>query len=192
MVDDTNDFAGTNTDQLLAETSDYWNKSSSSNLYNLIDIYNSRMGTISSNCQKVADIRSVDNATGSVLDDFGKDRDTYRVSNDDSLYRFMIYIKFMLAKANGTLPNIINISSTALSQSHELKVFQSGIRHIKIKLPLAEITDLKTEKLILTNLKQLVDLGIWLDSISFIAKTSSEDFIGLTSLSSEHVKLTAE
>ena len=39
------------TDQLLAEIADYWNKNPDSNLYKLVDIYNSGFNSIANDLQ---------------------------------------------------------------------------------------------------------------------------------------------
>lgn len=191
MVDDTNMSPSTTTSQLVAEASSYWRKDTDSNLYQLMDVYNGHMGMVSMGCQTVANMRSMGNAQGEVLDQFGQDRNTYRTSNDDELYRFTIYIKYLLANATGTVPSIGTIASQAFNRPHGITIYRSGTRHIVVKLPLDDVNDIKTEKLIAANIKQLVALGIWLDSISFVSATSSQEYYGVTTLSHESVKLTA-
>ena len=60
-----------------------------------------------------------------------------------------------------------------------------------VKLPLDDVNDINTEKLIAANIKQLVVLGVWLDSISFVSATNSQEYYGVTTLSHESVKLMA-
>lgn len=191
MVDDTNMSPSTTTPQLVAEASSYWRKDTGSNLYQLIDVYNSHMGMVSASCQAVANIRNMANAQGTVLDQFGQDRNTRRTSDDDVLYRFTIYIKYLLANATGTVPSIGTIASQAFNRPHGITIYRSGTRHIVVKLPLDDVNDINTEKVIANNIKQLVALGVWLDSISFVSATNSQECYGVTTLSHESVKLTA-
>ena len=102
------------TDQLLAEIADYWNKSPDSNLYKLVDIYNSGFNSIANDLQTVDDWRAVNQAEGSTLDLIGEDEQAYRVTQDDNDYRFWIWIKFLIARAQGTYPSVIKINQSSL------------------------------------------------------------------------------
>ena len=161
MVDDTNAISPTSTDELLAEVSQYWAIYNGSNLWQLMDVLNKPMTDISATAKQVEDFREINVASGSTLDLFGEDFKASRVNHDDELYRFLIYIKSLVAKSQGTAPSIVNISETALQKKQGVKVFQNGVRHIIIQIPLDKIDSLKTERLILENLKGLVALGIW-------------------------------
>lgn len=192
MVYDTNATFPTSTDELLAEVSQYWANYNGSNLWQLMDVLNKSMTEISENAKQVEDFREINVASGSTLDLFGEDFKASRVNHDDELYRFLIYIKSLVAKSQGTVPSIVNISETALQKKQGVKVFQNGTRHIVIQIPLSKIDSLKTERLILDNLKGLVALGIWLDKISFDTKTDALQYLGATTTIYEKVKLVAE
>lgn len=192
MVDDTNAISPTNTDELLAEISQYWANYNGSNLWQLMDVLNKPMTDISTTAKQVENYREINVASGSTLDLFGEDFKASRVNHDDELYRFLIYIKSLVAKSQGTVPSIVNISETALQKKQGVKVFQNGIRHIIIQIPLSKVDSLKTERLILENLKELVALGIWLDKISFDTKTDALQYLGATTTITEKVKLVAE
>ncbi|KGG53980.1 DUF2612 domain-containing protein [Lactobacillus sp. wkB10] len=192
MVDDTNAESPTSTDELLAEVSQYWANYNGSNLWQLMDVLNKPMTDISATAQQVENYREINVASGSTLDLFGEDFKASRVNHDDELYRFLIYIKSLVAKSQGTVPSIVNISETALQKRQGVKVFQNGTRHIIIQIPLSKIDSLKTERLILDNLKGLVALGIWLDKISFDTKTDAQHYLGTTTTIYEKVKLVAE
>ncbi|MCT6891246.1 MAG: hypothetical protein M3Z87_16560, partial [Lactobacillus sp.] len=131
-------------------------------------------------------------AQGTTLDILGEDRKAYRPSDEDNLYRFLIYIKFLIARAQGTPPSILGISEAALQRDKGFKIFKVKTRHIIIKIPFEEIDNIGIEKLILDNLQELVALGIWLDGISFEVKTNATDYIGAAVMSTEYVKLRAE
>ena len=45
--------------------------------------------------------RGIQDAEGTTLDLFGKDINTYRPTKDDPPYRFLIYLKNLLARAQG-------------------------------------------------------------------------------------------
>ena len=192
MVDDTNAESPTSTDELLAEVSQYWANYNGSNLWQLMDALNKPMTDISATAKQVEDYREINVASGSTLDLFGDDFKASRVNHDDELYRFLIYIKSLVAKSQGTVPSIVNISETALQKKQGVKVFQNGVRHIIIQIPLSKVDSLKTERLILENLKELVALGIWLDKISFDTRTDALQYLGATTTITEKVNLVAE
>lgn len=192
MVDDTNASSPTSTDELLAEVSQYWANYNGSNLWQLMDVLNKPMTDISATAKQVEDVREINVASGSTLDLFGEDYKVSRVNHDDDLYRFLIYIKSLVAKSQGTVPSIVNISETALQKKQGVKVFQNGTRHIIIQIPLEKIENLKTERLLLDNLKQLVALGIWLDRISFDTRTDATQYLGSTITDHEKINLIAE
>lgn len=192
MVDDTNATSPTSTDELLAEVSQYWANYNGSNLWQLMDVLNKPMTDISATAKQVEDVREINVASGSTLDLFGEDYKVSRVNHDDDLYRFLIYIKSLVAKSQGTVPSIVNISETALQKKQGVKVFQNGTRHIIIQIPLEKIENLKTERLLLDNLKQLVALGIWLDRISFDTRTDATQYLGSTITDHEKINLIAE
>lgn len=192
MVYDTNATFPTSTDELLAEVSQYWANYNGSNLWQLMDVLNKPMTDISTTAKQVENYREINVASGSTLDLFGEDFKASRVNHDDELYRFLIYIKSLVAKSQGTVPSIVNISETALQKKQGVKVFQNGIRHIIIQIPLSKVDSLKTERLILENLKELVALGIWLDKISFDTRTDVLQYLGATITNYEKVNLVAE
>lgn len=192
MVDDTNAISPTSTDELLAEVSQYWANYNGSNLWQLMDVLNKPMTDISATAQQIENYREINVADGSTLDLFGEDFKAGRVNHDDELYRFLIYIKSLVAKSQGTVPSIVNISETALQKKQGVKVFQNGVRHIIIQIPLSKVDSLKTERLILENLKELVALGIWLDRISFNTRTDATQYLGATITNYEKVNLVAE
>ena len=192
MVDDTNAISPTSTDELLAEVSQYWANYNGSNLWQLMDVLNKPMSDISATAQQIENYREINVASGSTLDLFGEDFKASRVNHDDELYRFLIYIKSLVAKSQGTVPSIVNISETALQKKQGVKVFQNGVRHIIIQIPLSKVDSLKTERLILENLKELVALGIWLDRISFNTRTDATQYLGATITNYEKVNLVAE
>ena len=192
MVDDTNAISPTSTDELLAEVSQYWANYNGSNLWQLMDVLNKPMTDISATAQQVENYREINVASGSTLDLFGEDFKASRVNHDDELYRFLIYIKSLVAKSQGTVPSIVNISETALQKKQGVKIFQNGTRHIIIQIPLDQISDLKTERLLLDNLKELVALGIWLDQIKFDAATEATEYIGTATTYHETVNLVAD
>lgn len=192
MVDDTNAESPTSTDELLAEISQYWANYNGSNLWQLMDALNKSMTDISATAQQIENYREINVASGSTLDLFGEDFKASRVNHDDELYRFLIYIKSLVAKSQGTVPSIVNISETALQKKQGVKIFQNGTRHIIIQIPLDQISDLKTERLLLDNLKELVALGIWLDQIKFDAATEATEYIGTATTYHETVNLVAD
>lgn len=192
MVDDTNAISPTSTDELLAEVSQYWANYNGSNLWQLMDVLNKPMTDISATAQQIENYREINVASGSTLDLFGEDFKASRVNHDDELYRFLIYIKSLVAKSQGTVPSIVNISETALQKKQGVKIFQNSTRHIIIQIPLDQISDLKTERLLLDNLKELVALGIWLDQIKFDAATEATEYIGTATTYHETVNLVAD
>lgn len=192
MVNDTNSMPPTTTDQLLAEISQYWANYNGSNLWNLMDAFNRPITLVSQSAKQVEEWREIKNAKGAALDMIGQDYSAYRTSDDDNIYRFLIYVRFLLSHAQGTTSSIIQITETALQRQSGVKIIQTGPRHIVIKIPFSEVTNLKTEKLMLNNLKQLVAMGFWLDKIAFDSQTDSLDYFGSDVVYSEHIHLVAE
>lgn len=166
------------TDELIAEVSDHWEKAPEGNFYKLLDTFNESIESISYNSEKVAEWRAIKNAEGTTLDLLGEDRTAYRPTEADDPYRFLIWIKILLSKAQGTMPSIVKISGTALQNYDGFKVWKTGIRHIAISIPYSYMTDLPTEKFILDNLQRLVAMGIWIDKIVLPAPTRIDGYIG--------------
>lgn len=192
MIKDTNSMPPTTTDQLLAEISQYWANYNGSKLWNLMDAFNRPITMVSQSAKKIEEWREIKNAQGSALDMIGQDYSAFRTSDDDNIYRFLIYIRFLLSHAQGTTASVMEITQTALQLKEGVKIIQTGPRHIVIKIPLRQITNLKTERLILNNLKQLVALGFWLDRVAFDASTDAIDYFGATVVSAEQIKLSAQ
>lgn len=192
MVRDTNSILPTTTNELLAEISQYWANHQGTNLWQLVDAFNQPLNGISASASQVEKWREINQAQGSALDMLGQDHRTYRPSDDDDFYRFLIYIRLLLARAQGTVPNILTIAKTALQKDQGFKIFATTTRHFILKIPYSEIENIKTEKLILSNLKQLAALGTWLDRIDFDAKTDAVDYFGAATLAAERVKLVAQ
>ncbi|OXC23207.1 hypothetical protein AYP92_08080 [Lactobacillus crispatus] len=160
------------TDQLIDLLSHHWYKRHDGNLYKLLDIYNSNLEQISDSGEKVAEWRAIKNAEGTTLDLFGKDIETYRPTKDDPPYRFLIYLKTLLARAQGTRPSIVKITSAAIGTDQGLKIWNTGIpRHVGIQIPWDYVSQWPIEKFLLKNLQHMLDLGYWLDVIVFKTTT---------------------
>ena len=170
------------TDQLLAEIADYWNKNPDSNLYKLVDIYNSGFNSIANDLQTVDDWRAVNQAEGSTLDLIGEDEQAYRVTQDDNEYRFWIWIKFLIARAQGTYPSVIKINQSSLGTDESLKILPSDQpHHVNIQLPWDYISSNYMQKFLSKNLQGLLALGNWLDVIVFYAPTQKQNYLGVVS-----------
>lgn len=170
------------TDQLLAEIADYWNKSPDSNLYKLVDIYNSGFNSIANDLQTVDDWRAVNQAEGSTLDLIGEDEQAYRVTQDDNEYRFWIWIKFLIARAQGTYPSVIKINQSSLGTDESLKILPSDQpHHVNIQLPWDYISSDYMQKFLSKNLQGLLALGNWLDVIVFYTTTQKQNYLGVVS-----------
>lgn len=170
------------TDQLLAEIAEYWNKSPDSNLYKLIDIYNSGFNSIANDLQTVDDWRAVNQAEGTTLDLIGEDEQAYRVTQDDDEYRFWIWIKSLIARAQGTYPSIIQINQSSLGTDESLKILPSDQpHHVNIQLPWDYISSNYMQKFLSRNLQGLLALGNWLDVIVFYAPTQKQNYLGVVS-----------
>ena len=170
------------TDQLLAEIADYWNKRPDSNLYKLVDIYNSGFNSIANDLQTVDDWRAVNQAEGSTLDLIGEDEQAYRVTQDDNEYRFWIWIKFLIARAQGTYPSVIRINQSSLGTDESLKILPSDQpHHVNIQLPWDYISSDYMQKFLSKNLQGLLALGNWLDVIVFYATTQKQNYLGVVS-----------
>lgn len=155
------------TDELMSELSTHWDRRQNSNLYKLLDVYNTRMVKIAKKSKRIAKQRSIKKAKGGALNLMGKDRGLIRNTNDDNLFRFMVYIKTLLSKADGTFPKIAEITGTALNSNEEIRIIKTGVHHISVSLPLDMFKDSESQKLIIKNISQLTALGIWLDNFIF-------------------------
>ena len=154
------------------ELSDHWNKSEGSNIYKLLDTVVEPLSTIFTQEDKISDERAINKASGSMLTLMGKDRSISRNTNDDELFRFLVYIKALLGQADGTFPKIAEITNNALNTNEEIRIKKNGIRHISIIFPLDVFKDNDAQRIIINGVSQLVSLGIWVDDFIF---ESSED-----------------
>lgn len=167
------------TDQLLAEISDRWVKDPRSNMYKLIDSYNAPLEQISDMANRVEEWRAIADAEGTTLDLFGKDIKTARPTKEDDPYRFLIRLKYLLAKAQGTIPSIVKIVSTALGTDKGIKIWHTAApRHIGIQIPWDWVSQWPIEKFLLENLQHMLALGYWLDVIVFNAPTHVQAYLG--------------
>ena len=143
------------------------------------------MAGLSQAAQEIEDWREVKNAEGTTLDMIGRDREAYRPSNDDDVYRFLIYIRYLLSRAQGTIPNIVNVTSTALQIDGSVDVFNTGSpHHIGISIPADQIKNLKMQKFVAGKLQQMIALGYWIDEIIFRTSTTLPLYIGVSGQSS--------
>lgn len=176
------------TDQLIDLLSHHWYKRHDGNLYKLLDIYNSHLEQISDCGEKVAEWRAIKNAEGTTLDLFGKDIETYRPTKDDPPYRFLIYLKTLLARAQGTRPSIVKITSAAIGTDQGLKIWNTGTpRHIGIQIPWDYVSQWPIEKFLLKNLQNMLALGYWLDVIVFKTTTHLPLYIAVGGQDRTHI-----
>ena len=170
------------TDELLAEISDYWDKRPDSNMYKLMDAFNQPLESISNNAEKVERWRALQDAKGTTLDLFGKDISTYRPTKSDPPYRFLIYLKTLLARAQGTIPSIVKITGEAIGTRQGIKIWKTkNPRHVGIMLPWDYVNDDYVQRFLVNNLQHMLALGYWLDVIVFKTTTHLPLYIGIGS-----------
>lgn len=168
------------TDQLLTLPSHHWYKEHDGNLYKLLNVFNGDLERISDSGDKVAKWRGIFDAEGTTLDLFGKDISTYRPTKSDPPYRFLIYLKTLLARAQGTIPSIVKITGEALGTKQGLKIWKTGPpRHIAIQIPWDYVSEWPVEKFLLENLQHMLALGYWLDEIVFVTTTKLPLYVGM-------------
>ena len=161
------------TDELLAEISDHWVKDPNGNLYKLLDTYNGGFEQISDMANQVEEWRGIQDAKGTTLDLFGQNLSTSRPTQKDDSYRFLLRLKVLLSRAQGTLPSITHITSTALGTTQDIQIWNTDMpRHIGIQLPWDYINDNYIQRFLLANLKHMIPLGYWVNAIIF--RTSTE------------------
>ena len=166
-------------DELISMLSHHWYKEPDGNLYKMLNIYSNDMEQINDSDQKVIEWRAMQNAEGSTLDLFGKDIKTARPTQDDEPYRFLIYLKTLLARAQGTIPSIFKITSTALGTTQGIKIWHTAApRHIGIRLPWDYVNDDYIQRFLVDNLQHMLALGYWLDVIVFDAATHVHGYLG--------------
>ena len=169
------------TDQLIAEAADHWNKRHDTVFYNLIDIFNQYLGKIDDNGKKIEDWTELKNAEGTTLDLIGQDYKAYRISDDDETFRFIIFIHILMSHAQGTIPSIIKIMSTALdAPTDKLKVYKTGLRHIGMEIPFDYVKTVQMQRFIVENIQRLLAMGYWIDEIIFSTSTSLPLYIGVS------------
>lgn len=167
-------------DELISMLSHHWYKEPDGNLYKMLNIYSNDMEQINDSDQKVIEWRAMQNAEGSTLDLFGKDIKTARPTQDDEPYRFLIYLKTLLARAQGTIPSIFKITSTALGTTQGIKIWKTeNPRHVDIMLPWDYVNDDYVQRFLVNNLQHMLALGYWLDEIIFRTSTSLPLYIGV-------------
>lgn len=176
------------TDQLLTLPSHHWYKEHDGNLYKLLDIYNSDLEQISDSGEKVMKWRAIQDAEGTTLDLFGKDIETYRPTKDDPPYRFLIYLKTLLARAQGTIPSIFKIASKALGTTQDIKIWKTkSPRHVGIMLPWDYVNDDYIQRFLVNNLQHMLALGYWLDVIVFKTTTHLPLYIAVGGQDRTHI-----
>lgn len=176
------------TDQLIDLLSHHWYKRHDGNLYKLLDVYNSHFEYLSDNGEKVERWRAIQNAEGTTLDLFGKDIETCRPTKDDPPYRFLIYLKVLLSRAQGTRPSIVKITSTAIGTKEGIKIWNTGIpRHVGIQIPWDYVSQWPIEKFLLENLQHMLALGYWLDVIVFKTTTHLPLYIAVGGQDRTHI-----
>lgn len=169
-------------DELISMLSHHWYKEPDGNLYKMLNIYSNDMEQINDSDQKVIEWRAIQNAEGSTLDLFGKDIKTARPTQDDEPYRFLIYLKTLLARAQGTIPSIFKITSTALGTTQGIKIWKTkSPRHVGIMLPWDYVNDDYIQRFLVNNLQHMLALGYWLDAIAFYASTQKQNYLGVIS-----------
>lgn len=175
------------TDQLIAEISDHWVKDPRGNMYKLLDTYNTGFEQISDIADKVERWRAIQDAEGTTLDLFGQDINTSRPTKEDDPYRFLIKLKVLLSRAQGTIPSIVHITSTALGTDKGIKIWHTAApRHIGIRLPWDYVSQWPIEKFLLENLQHMLALGYWLDCIVFRSDSPLPLYIGVGSQDKTH------
>lgn len=174
-------------EQLLAEISDYWYKRPGGNLYKLIDAFNEPLEAISDNANKVERWRALKDAKGTTLDLFGADIQTYRPSQDDDNYRFIIHIMELLSRAQGTIPSIYKIASSALQTGEGFKVWKTSIRHVGIQVPFDAVKTLRMQKFIIRNFQKMLAMGYWIDEIVFKTTTHLPLYIAVGGQDRTHI-----
>ena len=168
------------TDQLLAEIADYWNKRPDSNLYKLVNIYNSGFNSITNDLETVDEWRAVNQAEGTTLDLIGEDEQAYRVTQNDNDYRFWIWIKFLIARAQGTYPSLVKIDQNSLGTDQNIKIWNTDQpHHVDIQLPWDYVSSDYMHNFLLKNLQSLLALGNWLDAVYFKSTTDLPLYIGV-------------
>ena len=180
MVKDTNAVNGSTTDELMAEMSQYWDNLEGSNIYKLVDSFNVPMTGLRQKAKKIEDWRQIKEAEGTTLDLMGEDRKTYRPSDDDDVFRFLLYIQFLLSQAQGTIPSIVKITTTALQMKDGVEVFNTDMpHHIGIRIPMDHIKNQQMQKLVMNKLEDMIGLGYWLDMIVFKSASPLSLYIGV-------------
>lgn len=167
------------TEQLLAEISDYWDKRPGSNIYNLVESFNSPFEAISDNAEKVERWRALKDAQGTTLDLLGQDIQTYRPSEDDDEYKFIIHVMELLSRAQGTIPSMMKIMSGALETDQGFKVWKTNIRHVGIQIPFNAVKSVRMQKFIIRNFQKMLAMGYWIDEIVFVTTTKLPLYVGM-------------
>ena len=175
------------TDQLIAEVADHWNKRDDTVFYQLLDIYNEHLTKISDEAKKIDRWRMLKEAKGTTLDLLGQDRKAYRISDDDDTYRFIIFIHILMSHAQGTIPSMVKIMSTALNADpNKFEVYKTGLRHIGMKIPFDYVQNIQMQKFIIKNIQRLVAMGYWIDEIKFYFGSPLPLYIGVGSQNKNH------
>lgn len=168
------------TDELIAQLADHWNKRQDTVLYKLLDVYNQELEKVSDEAQKVEKWRSLKEAKGTTLDLLGQDRKAYRISDDDDTYRFIIFVHILMSRAQGTIPSMVHIMSTALNAEPEkFEVYKTGLRHVGMKIPWDYVQTLQMQKFIIKNLQNMLAMGYWIDEIVFVTTTKLPLYVGM-------------
>lgn len=168
------------TRQMMNELSHHWYKRGDGNFYKLLDAFNTEMERASDTSERIVAWHDLDQAEGTTLDLLGGDIKTYRINDSDVDYRFMIRLKQLLSRAQGTIPSIVKIVGTALESSDGIKIWNTeNPRHVGIKVPLESVRNNEIQQFLLNNLKHMLALGYWLDVIVFRTETKLPLYLGI-------------
>lgn len=190
MADDpiNTDYEPSTTEELLSEVSDYWNTVEGSNLYKLVDSFNEPLSEMGDNANLIERWREITEAGGTTLDLMGDDCKTYRTSDDDDLYRFLIYIHYLLSEAQGTIPSIVKITQSALGKKAGVEIEKTTPHHMSIKVCFDSVKNQEMQKLIIKYMQKMLALGYWLDVIVFYSPTHAQGYIGAGTVDHEESK----
>ena len=85
-----------------------------------------------------------------------------------------------MSRAQGTIPSMVHIMSTALNAEPEkFEVYKTGLRHVGMKIPWDYVQTLQMQKFIIKNLQNMLAMGYWIDEIVFVTTTKLPLYVGM-------------
>lgn len=169
------------TNDMVAMLPLFLQKESTSNNYKLLDLVGGQIDELNRSSIYAARSRSIDEASGKILDEIGKQYGVTRLTTDDSFYRFLIKSHIEMSLRVGTANEIINVLSNTSGLPLSSFNVENGEELLSVRvtdIPAALTPNEDQRELVISWIKSILPAGIRLEGVSFKEASASEIAIG--------------